>query len=98
MIAAEALTRNMTAAGDDILAIQRFVEMLMVEAGAAPNTIAAYASDLARPRPRFLVPAVSAVCAAQRKLKGARRGVAAAVAFDGGAQERGLAPLLRLPG
>ena len=36
----------MTAAGDDILAIQRFVEMLMVEAGAAPNTIAAYASDL----------------------------------------------------
>jgi integrase/recombinase XerD len=36
----------MTAVGDDILAIQRFVEMLMVEAGAAPNTIAAYASDL----------------------------------------------------
>ena len=36
----------MTEAGEDLLAIQRFVEMLMVEAGAAPNTIAAYASDL----------------------------------------------------
>jgi integrase/recombinase XerD len=36
----------MTDAGEDILAIQRFVEMLMVEAGAAANTISAYASDL----------------------------------------------------
>jgi integrase/recombinase XerD len=36
----------MTDAGEDVLAIQRFVEMLAVEAGASPNTIAAYASDL----------------------------------------------------
>jgi len=36
----------MTEAGEDLLAIQRFVEMMMVEAGAAANTIAAYASDL----------------------------------------------------
>src|SRR5947209_2702158 len=36
----------MTDAGEDILAIQRFIEMLMVEAGAAANTISAYASDL----------------------------------------------------
>jgi integrase/recombinase XerD len=36
----------MTDAGEDVLAIQRFIEMLVVEAGAAPNTISAYASDL----------------------------------------------------
>jgi integrase/recombinase XerD len=36
----------MTEPGDDLLAIQRFVEMMMVEAGAAANTIAAYDSDL----------------------------------------------------
>lgn len=36
----------MTKTGEDVLAIQRFVEMLAVEAGASPNTIAAYASDL----------------------------------------------------
>ena len=36
----------MTDAGEDMLAIQRFVEMLMVEAGAAQNTVSAYASDL----------------------------------------------------
>jgi integrase/recombinase XerD len=36
----------MSGNGDDVLAIQRFVEMLAVEAGASANTIAAYASDL----------------------------------------------------
>ena len=36
----------MTEAGEDLLAIQRFVEMLMVEAGAAQNTVSAYATDL----------------------------------------------------
>lgn len=36
----------MTDGDEDVLAIQRFVEMLMVEAGAAQNTVAAYATDL----------------------------------------------------
>jgi integrase/recombinase XerD len=36
----------MTEAGEDLLAIQRFVEMLVVEAGAAPPPVGAYVSDL----------------------------------------------------
>lgn len=37
----------MTAAGDDHALIERFLEMLAAEAGAAKNTLAAYRSDLA---------------------------------------------------
>ena len=36
----------MTATGEDALLIERFLEMMAAEAGAAANTIAAYRTDL----------------------------------------------------
>jgi integrase/recombinase XerD len=55
--------------GEDELAIQRFVEMLTVEAGAATNTIAAYASDL-RAASRLLHGGLSKAGADQLKTLG----------------------------